>query len=686
MPGSEGIVKRLFILVMLSITAAAGHAQLRRPMTPEDLYRIPRVRDPQVSPDGLHIAFTVGHPDFEANEIDTDIWLMPAAGGEPRRLTHGPGADHSPRWSPDGSWLAFVSDRSGTANLYLIPVDGGEARRLTDSDTDLYDPVWARNGRHMLCGSRVVPSDLKPEKRENWTVEDLPESKARSIDRLLFRQWDRWLGDERNHLFLVDVDDGLMTDLTPGLFDTPPVSLAGGQDFDIAPDGGEVCFVKNEDPDSAMSTDHNLYLLDLGSNRTRRITVGPGRDSQPHYSPDGRFIAYTSMKAGGYEADNAVLTLHDRQTGSRRSLTEEVDVSVRALRWAPDSTSLFFTARHQGRLKVFAVDLEGVVHNLVSEGYTTYLSPAPDGSRLIIVRSRSHLPAELYSVELGTGSTTRLTRFTAAAVEEIDLPQLEEFWFEGAEGTEVHGFVQRPPGFDPKLEYPAVLVIHGGPQGMWADRFMGDWFTFPLVSAPGYVGLFLNPRGSEGYGSEFRAQVSRDYGGRCYQDLMKGLDAAIERFPFIDSDRLAVAGGSFGGYSVNWIIGHTDRFLCAISHAGLYNLTSFFGATEELWFATWDMGDSPWEDPELYAKWSPHHSAGRFKTPTLVTHGELDYRVPFAESLQLFTALQFQDIPSRLVVFPDEGHVIEKPQNNVRWWREMHRWLEIHLRDRVTEE
>jgi dipeptidyl aminopeptidase/acylaminoacyl peptidase len=237
----------------------------------------------------------------------------------------------------------------------------------------------------------------------------------------------------------------------------------------------------------------------------------------------------------------------------------------------------------------------------------------------------------------------------------------------------------KPPGFVEGKKYPLVLTVHGGPQGMWADRFMVTWFNFQLVSSKGYVGLFLNPRGSEGYGSEFKAQVSRDYGGRCYEDLMRGLDAALERYEFIDRSRMAVIGGSFGGYAVNWIIGHTDRFRCAVSHAGLYNLTSFFGATEEIWFPAWDMGSTPWDEPELYDRWSPHRFAGGFKTPTLVTHGELDFRVPFAESLQLFTALKQRKVPARLVAFPDEGHVIEKPQNNVRWWKEIHRWLEKHL-------
>jgi len=671
--------RRLALLSLVVLVTAAAGAQEPRPMTPEDLCRIPRVSDPRVSPDGRWIAVTVGMPDLEANAIDTDVWLMPAAGGEPRQLTRGPGADHSPRWSPDGSRLVFVSARDGTANLFLIDVAGGEARALTDSKTGLSQPVWSAAGRQIVCTSRVLPAGLRPEDRENWTAEDLPESHARSIERLLFRQWDRWLGDERNHVFLVDVDDGSMADLTPGLFDSPPVSLASHHDFDISPDGAEVAYVKNEDPDSAMSTDHNIYLVPAGGGEPRRITPSPGRDSQPHYSPDGRLIAFTSMKTAGYEADQAVLTVYERASGQLTPLTDALDLSVQRVRWAPDGSGLYFTVQDHGRSRVYAVDLEGKIRRLTEDGYVTDIEPAPDGSRLIVARSRNHQPSELWAVNVDGGAPTRVTHLTDRAIAGVELPELEDITFEGAGGTEVHGFLQRPPGFDPAKRYPMVLVIHGGPQGMWADRFMDTWWTFPLVSAPGYVGLFLNPRGSDGYGAVFKAEVSRDYGGRCFQDLMKGVDAAIERYPFIDPDRLAVAGGSFGGYSTNWILGHTDRFRCAVSHAGLYNLTSFFGATEELWYASWDMGDSPWDDPELFDGWSPHRFAQNFSTPTLVTHGELDYRVPFGESLQLFTALRHQGIPSRLVVFPDEGHVIVGVQNNVRWWREIHRWLGLYL-------
>jgi len=674
-------MKRVFLTAVatIAVLALSSPTEAGRPMQPQDLYSIKLVSDPQVSPDGRLIAFTVTQADLGRNEIGSDLWLVAAAGGTPRRLTSGSGVDHSPRWSPDGKTLAFISDRGGVENLHIISIAGGEAHQLTSSETDVDHPLWSRDGRFLIVGSRIVPEGK--EQIENWTRDELPDSEARTIDRLLFRQWKSWLGDERNHLFRVDAASGAMTDLTPGDFDTPPVSLSTSHDSDLSPDGSKLVFVRNEDPDSAASTNHDLFLTDLTAGTTTKITDNPGRDANPHFSPDGRFIAYTSMATPGYEADEDVLVVYDRTTREHRRLTEDLDRSVRELVWSPAGDSIVFTARDEGRISVFAVGLEGEVTRIAHEGYSGGLSVTPDGKHVVVARSYNDRPAELYSIPVTGGGSDQLTSFNADLTRELDLPPLEDIRFEGADGVMVHGFIQRPPGFEEGKKYPLVLTIHGGPQGMWADRFMTTWFTFQLVSSPGYVGLFLNPRGSEGYGPEFKAQVSRDYGGRCYRDLMLGLDWALENFDFIDPGKLAVIGGSFGGYSVNWIIGRDDRFSCAVSHAGLYNLTSFFGATEELWFPAWDMGSTPWDEPELYAKWSPHTAAGSMSTPTLVTHGELDYRVPFAESLQLFTALQHQEVPSRLVVFPDEGHVIEGPQNNVRWWKEIHRWLEVYLGD-----
>lgn len=671
--------RRLLIFCVLILAFRPSVvAQDKRAMAPEDLYRLKRVSDVQVSPDGNSVAFTVSIADLGENSFNSDIWIIPVSGGEPVQLTRSPKADHSPRWSPDGKRIAFISTRDGVANLYLIRADGGEAQRITSSRTALYSPIWSADGKHIICGSRVTPEQNK--NRENWTVSSLPKCRARTIDRLLFRQWDRWLGDERNHIFLLNVEDGSMKDLTPGDFDTPPVSLSSSHDFDLSPDGKEVCFVKNEDPVLAISTNHDLFVVDIETGKERKITTNPALDSQPHYSPDGRFIAYAAMVKPGYESDRKRLVVYDRKKKKHLRLTEHLDRSVGQILWSPDSKTLFFTCRDQGHSSIYRVDLNGNTQKLTDEGYNIQIDITPDGRHLVFLRSHNHMPDELFLMPISGGKATQLTFCNEELLEELDLPELEEFWFQGAGGSRVHGFIQRPPRFNPEKKYPVVLTIHGGPQSMWADRFMTTWFTFQLVCSPGYVGVFINPRGSSGYGSSFREEISRDYGGRCFEDLMRGLDYVISHYDFVNKDLQAAIGGSFGGYMVNWIMGHTHRFRCIVSHASLYNLTSFYGATEELWFPEWDMGKSPWEEPELYEKWSPHIHAKNFRTPTLVTHGELDYRVPFTESLQLFTALQRQGVPSRLVVFPDEGHVISKPQNNVRWWKEIHLWLEKYLK------
>lgn len=672
-------MRKITFLLILSIIISIPVAAEKRPMKPEDLYKLSYVSDPRISPDGELVAYTVHRPNLEKNNTNTDIWILPLKGGKPYQLTRSPEADHSPRWSPDGSSLAFISERDETANIYLISIEGGEARKLTSSETAIYSPIWSKNGKYILCGSRVLPEGI--DKPENWTEEKLPECEARTIDHLLFRQWNRWLGDKRNHLFLVEKETGNMKDITPVDTDIPPVSLATGHDFDISPDGKKICYIRNNDPMPAAGTNHDLFIIDAEELEEKQITSNPALDSECHFSPCGRYIAYTAMNKPGYESDRRILMVYDLKDSKKKALNSGLDRSPGQIVWGPEGKYLYFTARDTGRRSLYRVSMKGRLKKLCGTGYVSSPDISQDGRAVIFTRSDNTAPTELFSIPAGGGKEKQLTFINRNFLDKLLLPALEEFRFTGAEDTEVHGFIQKPPRFDPDREYPAVLTIHGGPQGMWADRFMSSWFTFQLVCSPGYVGIFINPRGSTGYGSEFREQVSRDYGGRCYRDLMKGLDYALEEYDYIDSGHMAAIGGSFGGYSVNWIMGQNNRFSCIVSHAGLYNLTSFYGATEELWFPEWDMGKNPWDEPDLYDRWSPHRNAGNFSTPTLITHGQKDFRVPFAESLQLFTALQRQGVPSRLVVFPDEGHVISSPQNNVRWWIEIHRWLEKYLKE-----
>lgn len=674
------------VFVLIILFPVYEWAGTKKPLMPEDLYKFNRVQDPQVSPDGKWIAYVVSVPSLKENNSTSGLRLLSINGGEPQRLAKDYESCHSPRWSPDGKQLLFISSKDDTANLYLMDIKSKKIRQLSKSENGLSSPLWSKDGKFILCRSRVLPegkTDI-----ENWTKDELPQCEARTINRLLFRQWDRWLGDKRNHLFKVTVSDGSLKDLTPADKDVPPVSLGSGADFSISPDGKEICYVRNDDKMLATSTNQDIFLLNLETGKETKLTTNPALDHMPAYSPDGRFISYTSMAKPGYESDRAVLKIFDRKSGKHISLTEKLDRSIAQVLWTPDSKAIYFTCREEGFSSIYHVDLKGNVKRITKEGYNVSLAITPKGTpkgdRLIFLRSFNHMPYEMFSMILKKNNNkykvTQLTEENRDFLASYDLPKLEEFWFKGADGDRVHGFILRPPGFDPGKKYPAVLTIHGGPQNMWADRFMTSWWTFQLISSPGYVGVFIDPRGSTGYGSKFRAQVSKNYGGHTYIDLMKGVDYVIENYTFVDKERLAAVGGSYGGYSVNWIMGHNNRFKCIVSHASLYNLVSFYGSTEELWYPAWDMGETPWDEPEVYAKWSPHLHAKKFKTPTLVTHGQLDFRVHFAESLQLFTALQRQGVPSRLVAFPDEGHVISSPQNNVRWWKEIHRWLAEYLK------
>ena len=686
--GAAIVVMAVVATASVAARVAAGQTAEKRAITFKDLISLHRVGEPQISPDGNWIAYSVATPDLEANRSVRDIWVVAAGGGgEARQLTRG-GSDMRARWSPDGKKLAFISGRSGTPQIYWIALDGGEATRLTSISTGADNELWSPDGKTVAFISSVYPDcrdDACNAARD--AAKEKNKVKARIYEKLLYRHWNEWWDGKRSHLFVAAMDGGgAARDLTPGAnYDVPPFSEGAPEAIAFSPDGRELCFTANTDKDEALSTNGDLFTVEVsGGSEPKRITTNPGNDWGPAYSRDGKWIAYRAQFLAGYEADRWRLMLFNRATSATATVTEEFDHSVESYEWSPDSQTIYFTAEENGEMILWGVALppRNEVKGVLA-GFNSEFDLSSDGNTLAIVRTSLTLPAEVFAMDFKKSSTPRqLTHHNDMLLSQLELAPPEAFWFEGADKAKVEGFIIRPPHFDAARKYPALFLIHGGPQGAWTDAWGYRW-NQQVMAAGGYVVVMVNPRGSTGYGQKFTAEISRDWGGRVYEDLMKGLDAAIAKYPFIDGARVGAAGGSYGGYMIDWIATHTDRFKCLISHAGPYDLVSEYGATEELWFADWEFGGPPWVKPELYRKWAPSEFAaglGKYKTPSLVVGGELDFRVPYNQDLEFFTALQVQGVPSKLVIFPDEGHWVLKPQNSELWYGTFLDWLGRYLR------
>ena len=464
--------------------------------------------------------------------------------------------------------------------------------------------------------------------------------------------------------------------MTPGDMDSPPIDLGGSWSYDWSSDGSEIAFTRNADAVVALSTNNDIFVVSVKGGEPKRITDNPGNDSQPLYSPDGKFIAYLQMKRAGFEADERQLILYARATGSRRNVTERFDFNVNDFLWTPDSKSIYFNADDKSNESLFRIDVaSGKVDVVIDKGYNHSLRILPDGKGLILVKESISQPAELFRIDQTGKIVKRLTSTNDEKLRSIEMNPKEEFWFEGAAGAKVHGFIVKPAGFDAAKTYPMILLVHGGPQGQWGDQFHYRW-SAQMFTSRGFIAVLINPRGSTGYGQKFTDEISGDWGGKPYEDLMKGVDYVLKTYSYIDGNRIAAAGASYGGYMINWIAGHTTRFRCLVSHDGSFDMRSMYGTTEELWFPEWEFRGTPYLNPELYEKWSPSKYAANFKTPMLVVHGQLDYRLDVSEGYQLFTALQRQGVKSKMLYFPDEGHFVTKPANAELWYKTVLDWIE----------
>ena len=674
---------KLLLLSLFVVAISAESASGKRPITFEDLMKLQRLSDPEVSPDGRSVVYVNTVVDLDANKKTGHIWIAPTAGGAPRQLTYGDGSDSRPRWSPDGKELAFISSRGGKSQVWILPLEGGEARQLTRISTEADGVTWAAKGDTLLFTSQVYPDcadDACNEKR----LEEAEKSKVKAqlIEALLFRHWNEWRDGKYTHLFAISAKGGTPRDLTPGVFDSPTFFLGAPDGYDISPDGSEVCFTSNRTmPESARAwtTNNDLYLVPAGGGEPRNITAdNPGSDAAPLYSPNGRYIAYTSQARNGYESDLFRLRVYDRETSKISELTTGFDQWVNSFAWAPDSNTIYFTAPERGEQPIFKTSVANPKVERVLDGMFDELSVTPDGRALILTSQTIAQPPEVYRLSTSGGDLAAVTHTNDALLAQLDLHPAQFVTTKGALGAEIQSLMVMPPGFDSSKKYPAIFLVHGGPQSQWDDAWSYRW-NAQMFASRGYVVMMTNFHGSTGYGQKFVEEISGDWGGAPYEDLMKAADY-LESLPYVDKDHIGAAGASFGGYMINWIAGHTARFKALVSHDGVYDGRSMYGETEEVWFDEWEHGGPPWVKPEDYQKWSPSSFVQNIRTPMLVVEGALDFRVPEGQAFQLFTALQRRGVASKLLYFPDECHWVLKPQNSQLWYKTVLGWLDSYLR------
>ncbi len=656
-----------------------------------DMLAMDRISDHQVSPDGKWVAYNVRTTDLDANRGRTDIWISAVDGSSARRMTMHEASDTGARWTPDGRALLFLSTRSGSSQVWRLPIDGGEALQISRFPLDVDNFVVFPDGERVIVTMEVYP-DLDPKTALDETKkrdEERAKSKteARIYESLLFRHWDTWEDGKRSHVFVWKLDGrAAPVDLMPNMDgDSPTKPFGGAEEIAISPDGREVVFaVGMMLPDSAWTTGIDLYGAPAAGNvPPKNLTMeNKAYDTQPVFSPDGRTLAYLAMQHAGYEADRQRIVLMDRSGDAKRSLTEAWDRSAAEIVWSADSRTIYTSAANVGNQSIFAVDVASkTVTPLVEKG--TNQSPRIAGDRIVFARDTLLSPVELQSVKRDGSDMRAVTKLNAEKIAATRMGTYEQFSFPGAKNDTVHGFVLKPADFTAGKKYPVAFLIHGGPQGSFGDHFHYRWNPQAYAGA-GYAAVFIDFHGSTGYGQAFTDAIRGDWGGAPYEDLMKGLDFALSKYDFLDGAKVAALGASYGGYMINWIAGQTDRFRCLVNHDGNLDERMAYFDTEELWFPEWEHGGTPWENPAGYAKHNPVDHVKNWKTPMLVIHGALDYRVVDTQGMATFTALQRRGIPSKFLHFPDENHWVLKPKNSILWHETVLGWLDRWTGDQAT--
>ncbi|MBN2280566.1 MAG: S9 family peptidase [Candidatus Marinimicrobia bacterium] len=673
------------LLILLSISLVLLAQDSKRVLNLDDILACKRLGALALSPDAKKVAFTVTWVNEKENSMHTEIYVMNNDGSGLKQITDNEKSSRSPKWSPKGDKLAYIHD----GQIWTVDKNLENPTQVTSHYSGAGSFEWAPNGNLIAFESRVyADAESQEEIKKRDEEKENSKIKARVYEDLLFRHWNEYWDYKRTHLFVLDLKSKEIKDMTPGDYDAQPIALGSGYCF--SPDSKELYFTSNHDEVIATSTNNDIWSVSLNGgeqilvSKTCELRQFKGNDHSPQFSPNGKYLSFLSMDEPGYEADKTDFILLDLKSGTVQNVTEKLEYSIGSYQWMPDNKNILCEVDHTGREKLFLLNIKtGNLTEVNGIGQNRSVNIDPKGKKVYHLHQNFTRPFEIYCTEINPGVSKKLTGFNDDIFANIEQNPGEDFWYEGADSTKVHGFLIKPPFFDAAKKYPTVFMVHGGPQGAWHDGWHFRWNP-EIWAAQGYVMVMINPRGSTGYGQKFCEEISRDWGGKVFEDLIKGQQYVLENFSFIDKKNIAAAGASYGGYMMNWMEGHMDAFQypfkTLVNHDGSFNLYAKYLTTDELWFPEKELGGAFWENNQDYIKFSPHNYVENFKTPMLIIHGELDFRLDYSEGIMPFTALRKKGVDAKLILFPDEDHWVQKPQNSRFWHESIFQWLDSYIK------